>query len=79
MYLVTLGENSRKLVTEFRLSNHKLPVEKGRHSDICKESILGDEFHILLECKNEDIVKSRSRLLRYINHILSICTTIFIL
>ena len=46
---------------KFRLSNHKLSIETGRYNktprnlryyDICNENVVGDEFHLLFECKN---------------------------
>ena len=69
-YLVNLNKYNRKLIIKFRMCNHKLPVERGRYSnierhkrycDICNEEKLGDEFHLLLECKNTNIVDIRNR------------------
>ena len=62
---VSLLDNSKSLaLLKFRTSNHRLPVETGRYTDIAYEdrkcpfchNSLGDEFHYLLECdkfKNE--------------------------
>ena len=50
--------NDRISMTKFRLSNHKLMIEKGRHLNIDKEdricpfcSIFEDENHFLLHCR----------------------------
>ncbi len=49
------------LLCRFRVSNHKLPVEKGRYHGIvryqryctlCNKNKLGDEYHLLLKCDN---------------------------
>ena len=49
----------RPVVTKFRTSNHKLPVEKGRFSKLprnkricenCDCNKLCDKYHFLLEC-----------------------------
>ena len=45
--------------TKFRTANHKLPVEKGRYTNmlreqrtcnLCDSDHVGDEYHFLLEC-----------------------------
>ena len=57
---------------KFRISNFQLPVVKGRYNniprhhqycEICEENQLGDEYHILLECKNEQIEKKPFKVL----------------
>ena len=86
-----LSEHSRIWITKFRTSNLHLPIETGRWYNIpreerichlCKETI-GDEYHFLLVCKNENIITLRNKYLpnyyrAYPNHakfegLLSIC------
>ena len=59
-YLDELPFNKRIILTQFRLSNHKLPIETGRWSNINKENrlcvlctsqTLGDEYHYIFECE----------------------------
>ena len=58
--------NVRKNVTKFRLSNHKLMIEVGRHQKIDAEqrfcpfcpNTVEDEFHFLLYCPTYDIQRS---------------------
>ena len=58
-YLLCLPTNLRITMTKFRMCNHKLPIEIGRHFNLerqlrvcewCDE--LGDEYHYLCECKH---------------------------
>ena len=53
-YLLTLPFSQRKIMTRFRVSNHRLPVELLRYTGIdreqrvchkCNENIIGDEIH----------------------------------
>ena len=53
------NDGIRLVLCKFRLSNHKLPIERGRYSNIereprfcqlCNENMIGDEFHFILEC-----------------------------
>ena len=57
-YLSNLNSKSRVVLCKFRLSNHKLPIERGRYSNIqrerrfcylCNENMIGDEFYFILE------------------------------
>ena len=59
IYLDKLPFYKRVLITQFRLSNHKLPIETGRWFNIkrelricplCNNNNIGDEFHYLFEC-----------------------------
>jgi hypothetical protein len=59
-YLDTLPSKYRIAFSKFRTCNHKLPVERGRYTDlprherccnICNSNIVGDEYHFLLECE----------------------------
>ena len=49
------------LLCKFRTTNHKLPIEKGRWSNIprenrycelCQKNQIGDEYHYIYECTN---------------------------
>ena len=53
---------------KFRLSNHSLPIEAGRHRNIpyeericthCNEHCIGDEFHYLFECTALNDLRSK--------------------
>ena len=72
-YLIVLNKQSRKLMIKFRTSNHKLAVERGRYvnvdrnnryCDTCDRQLLGDEFHLLLECSNPTLVTYRNMYLK---------------
>lgn len=64
-YLLTPSTPDRINLTKYRLSNHKLPIEIGRHVNIekgdrtwefCTNYDIGDEMHYMLICskfKNE--------------------------
>ena len=69
-YLSQLPTNVSLILCKFRLSNIKLPTVRGRYNniprnqcfcDFCDENLLGDEFHILLECTNDQIKDLRSK------------------
>ena len=58
-YLLILDHPDRINLTKFRLSNHKLPVEIGRHNNIirkerlcefCDKNDIGDEYHYFFSC-----------------------------
>ena len=57
-------------LTKFRISNHQLPIELGRHQRIkiprhlrictlCKQNV-GNEFHALMSCQNNIAIESRN-------------------
>ena len=57
-YLIRLPFNLRIGFTRFRMSNHALPIEKGRHEnlsrnerlcDIC--NTIGGEYHYIFQCE----------------------------
>ena len=59
-YLDALPYKKRISLSRFRLSNHHLPIEKGRWEGtdranrfcpLCTGNTMGDEFHYLFECK----------------------------
>ena len=67
-YIDNLNWKKRKIVCKFRLSNHILPIEKLRYSNIkrderlcpiCNIKEIGDEYHYLLKCTNNSIEKLR--------------------
>ena len=58
-YLVSMSKKDRLSMIRFRCRNNKLPIETGsyfntpretRYCTKCEENMLGDEFHVLLEC-----------------------------
>ncbi len=59
-YVCSLTSELRISLTKFRLTNHKLPIEIGRHNKIernlrtctkCDSGDLGDEYHYMFVCK----------------------------
>lgn len=71
-YLIQLPESMRTFLCKFRVSNHKLPVETGRHARIvipryqryctlCNSEKLGDEYHLFFECTSPDIIALRNK------------------
>lgn len=55
-----LPSKLRKILVKFRTTNHHLPVEIGRwgiverskrYCNLCNCNKIGDEFHVILECK----------------------------
>lgn len=58
-YLSQVPPYWRKYIIKLRLCNHRLAVERGRYANVprhqryctlCNDTILGDEFHFLLQC-----------------------------
>ena len=79
-YLLHSPFQLRRYLINFRLSNHKLPVETGRYINLernehlcifCDMNTLGDEYHYIMECSNAEIAKVRKTVIpRYFrNHI----------
>ena len=71
-YLLDAPFQFVRYIIKYRLSNHKLPVEKGRYTDlersericdICDMNVLGDEYHYVMECKNIDIETLRKQII----------------
>ena len=70
-YLIDLQPILRRAVCALRTNNTRLPKVIGRFSNIPREqrycnlcpdeTLLGDEYHLLLECKNQAIVSLRSK------------------
>jgi hypothetical protein len=77
-YLIKLSHSLRQSFLKFRVSNHRLPIQTGRINDIpscerlctlCHLNEIGDEFHYLFICQNENICNSRKRhLSKYFQH-----------
>ena len=74
-YLPQLPASISLLLCKFKVSNLKLPIVRGRYNNntrnqqFCDENLLGDEFHILLECTNVQITDLRSKHLhKYYQH-----------
>ena len=58
------------MITKFRASNNKLVITVGRYDNIsredrvcekCNANVLGDEYHVMLTCVNEDIVRFKNQ------------------
>ena len=56
-YLLKLPVSLRIALSKFRVSNHKLPIERGRYENLERSErkcnvchVLGDEFHFLFLC-----------------------------
>jgi hypothetical protein len=58
---ITIHFNSRKILTKFRISDHKLEIEIGRYKKVPREQrickackVLDDEKHFFLQTRNPD-------------------------
>ena len=69
-YLLHVNDpHMRKVITQYRISAHRLPIEVGRYSHIdrnarlCKfcKSMIGDEIHCLLKCFHPVLTELRNR------------------
>ena len=77
-YLNYLPSTLRQGVLKFRLSNHILPIQQRRSLGIprderrctdCDSGEVGDEFHYLLNCSNENIKRNRTKYVyKYYTH-----------
>lgn len=65
-YLEQLIKGDRLLVTKFRSCNNRLPVNVGRYQGVsredrvcnmCNAEVEGEEFHVLFECTDMEIVR----------------------
>ena len=68
--MLTIPPQLCRFITKFRLSNTKLPIETGRYHNIernrryctlCEANCIGDEYHLVFECKNVNIVNIRTK------------------
>ena len=64
-----LNKVNRISLTRLRSNNNKLPLTVGRYNNIrredrfcgkCNANVIGDEYHVLLMCDNEEIVRLRN-------------------
>ena len=72
-YLVKLSKQHRTTLSKLRTNNHRLPVVTGRFNRTPREerycnkcsdhNAIGDEYHVLLECNNQDITELRNQYL----------------
>ena len=70
-YLVKLNKNNHICLSKFRTGNNKLPVITSRYNQIdrkeehcctkCNDGLIGDEYHVLLQCQSQDIVQLRNK------------------
>ena len=68
-YLSRLSFQNRCWITKLRTSNLRLPIETGRwfkvlrENRICKlcNTNIGDEYHYLFSCKNQDVERNRRK------------------
>jgi hypothetical protein len=76
-YLSLVPRNVYKVILKLRTSNHHLPIETGRYSNIdrrlricqiCTDRKVGDEYHYLFECSNPVIVAARNEYLPIYYH-----------
>ena len=71
-YLLNVNENVYKSLVKYRTLNSKLPIEIGRYDGteryqrlckVCNLNVIGDEYHYIFECTNQDIREMRNRCL----------------
>jgi len=74
-----INSKYQRAMTKLRLSNHKLPIETGRHQQkqiedrictICNLKEVGDELHILGHCANKNLQIARDT---FLSEVLVIC------
>ncbi len=67
-YLKKLTKGDRILMAKFRTCNNRLPVNVGRYKGVSREDrvcnkcgvgVVEDEFHVLFECTDAEIVRLR--------------------
>ena len=67
-YLLNLIKHNRVTVSNLRASNNRFPINVGRYQNVprearlcnkCDDNLLGDEYHVLLVCQNDNIVRLR--------------------
>ena len=76
-YLITLSYNNRITLCKFIVSDHKLPIELGRHLNIpkeerycnlCQQGEIDNEYHFLLECNALVIIRRNYIYVRNASH-----------
>ena len=68
-YLSRLSFQNRCWITKLRTSNLRLPIETGRWFNVLRENRIcklcntniGDEYHYLFSCKNQDVEHNRRK------------------
>ncbi len=67
-YLDIQNKEHRIALTKLRVSAHNFPIESGRKQQIprhvrkcnlCKANVIGDEFHVLMQCSNSSVQSKR--------------------
>lgn len=65
-YLLKMPKSSGILITGSSITNNRLPFNVGRCTGVnreewvcnkCNVNVIWDEFYVILECTNEDIVR----------------------
>ena len=68
-YIIELKKSARIIISKFRCNNTQLPIVTGRYKDtprhnrkcpLCSDNALGDEYHLVLECSNEKVIRTKS-------------------
>ena len=68
-YLVKLSKKKKIILSELRACNNKLPIIEEKYRNIsraermcnmCEDNFVGNEFHMLFVCQNENIVRLRN-------------------
>ena len=77
-YLTSLPSILRQRVLKFRLSTRRLPIQQRRSLDIPRDERIctvydsgevGDEFHYVLNCSNENVKRNRTKYVdKYYTH-----------
>ena len=71
-YLMCENHNYRQAICNFRLNNTRIPKVTGRFKGLersqrvctlCNNNSVGDEFHVIFECKNQSIMHFRRKYL----------------
>ncbi len=61
-----MPKSSCIIITRFRINNNNLPINVGRYTGVnreervcnkCNANVIGGEFHVILECTNEEIAR----------------------
>ncbi len=69
-YLVRLSQQERISLCKFRTGDHRLPIVTSRYNSTqreirfytkCEENEIGDEYHVLFVCKNQETLSLRNQ------------------
>ena len=67
---LSMNLETRTSIIKLRTNNNKIPIVKGRHNntprenrrcDLCDLNVIGDEYHVIIECTNNAIERSRNK------------------